>query len=107
MIETSLIYEEYIFWKRVKERIVELNLVEPDLVYDTVIDAIYNVARDALYGNNGKQRTEEQMRERLEVVKKSYNFVKELPIDELDAPLFYKAKAILFETAKILGTPIE
>ena len=107
MIATNLIYEEYVFWKKVRERICELNLSAPDMVYDTVVETMYNVAYDALYGNDGKQRTEEQMRSRLELAQTSYKALMEMPIDELDAVFFYKAKAILFETAKIIGVKIE
>ena len=61
MIEPEKILEELEFWKAVQDRTLELEL-QNDGVMDEAIKAMCQVFHNALFGNNGLKKTEEQCR---------------------------------------------
>ena len=102
MLEPTKILEEYEFWKGVQARTLELGL-QSDGVMDEAINAMCRVYHNALYGNDGKMKTEEQWHAHLVLAQKAYDRLKDLPCCDIDAVLFYGAKSILWATAIVAG----
>lgn len=102
MIEPDKILEEYNFWSKVSERTSELYL-NTDGVMDTVVCAMCNVFHNALYGNDGKMKTDKQWHAHLVLAQKAYDSLKDLQLTDIDEVFFYKARAILWATAIVAG----
>lgn len=102
MIEPEKILEELEFWKAVRDRTLELEL-QDDGVMDEAIKAMCQVFHNALFGNNGLKKTDEQWHAHLVLAQKAYDRLKELPCCEIDAGLFYKARSVLWATAIVAG----
>lgn len=102
MIEASRILEEYEFWSAVLSRLTELELQDDGVMFNAV-KCMCSVYKDALYGNNGFMRTQDQWTETLKTAQDVYDVLKDLPVCEMDAVFFYNARVTLWATAIVAG----